>query len=72
MTITVSLVLMSPSTLIELNESSTASFVITLRSFSLTAASVTIKASIVAMLGAIIPDPFAAPVIVTFFPPILI
>ena len=69
-TITVSFVLMSPSTLIELNESSTALFVTALRSLSLIAMSVTTKASIVAILGAIIPDPFAAPVIVTFFLPI--
>ena len=67
-----SLVLMSPSTVMRLNDCSTASERACCRSFFSTAASVVRKQSMVAMFGSIMPAPLAMPPIRTFLPPRLI
>ena len=61
----VSLVEVSPSTVIALKEFAAASASIGCKTAFGSAASVKTKASNVAMSGAIIPDPFAIPFIVT-------
>ena len=68
---TVSLVDVSPSTVILLNDLSTAFFKADCNVFLSTAASVTINASIVAIFGHIIPAPLAMPKAVISLPPIL-
>jgi hypothetical protein len=65
-----SLVLMSPSTVMTLNDLSIEEISIFRSMGAATAASVTIKQSIVAMSGWIMPEPLAMPAIVTVFPPI--
>ncbi len=69
-TSTMSFVDVSPSTVIWLNETSVISLSAFLSACSSTAASVVTKPSIVAMLGWIMPEPFAAPPIVMMSPPI--
>ena len=69
---TVSLVDVSLSTLIELKLSLTPKFKSAWKSFGSISASVKIKASIVAIFGAIIPDPFDIPTIEISSSPILI
>jgi len=64
-TITESFVLMSPSTLIMLKVSSLTSLSMLFNNFFSMETSVTIKASMVAMFGMIMPDPFAIPRIFT-------
>ena len=67
--ITISFVLISPSTLIILNELATLCRSTLLRAAEVIEASVVIKASIVARLGDIIPAPLAiAPIVIFFFP----
>ena len=63
-----SFVLVSPSTVMRLNETSAASMRIAGRSRPLASRSVTTKPSIVAMFGAIIPLPLARPSMVPVFP----
>ena len=63
-----SLVDMSPSTLTQLKDWSEAALRPTLSSAGEAAASVQTKASIVAMLGSIMPAPLAMPAMVTVFP----
>src|SRR3989344_6267318 len=67
-TTTMSLVLMQPSTVMQLNVGSTASLSAAFKSGALMAASVIMYASIVAMLGWIMPEPLAQPPSVIFFP----
>src|SRR3989338_4624623 len=69
--ITLSLVLIQPSMVIILKDLSTASCKAAFRAVYSIAASVVIKQSIVAILGAIIPTPLAIAPIVTIVPPIL-
>ncbi len=72
MIITVSFVLMSLSTVSLLNDFFTASPRAEFSARGPTAISVTIKHSMVAMFGLIMPAPFAMPAIVPFFPAIFI
>ncbi len=66
---TVSEVEVSPSTVMQLNVLATTVLRRRVRSLAGTAASVKKKASIVAMSGAIIPEPLAMPLMVTLAPP---
>ena len=68
-TVTMSFVLMQPSTEIQLKESSFASFNACFNIFPVMAASVVMNPSMVAIFGAIIPEPLAQPPMITGFPP---
>src|SRR3989338_1319018 len=67
--ILVSFVLISPSTVILLNDSDTLSLKASFKAFLSIQASVVKNASIVAISGDIIPEPFTAPPIMASFPP---